>query len=119
VPRTCSAPWKTRFLACERGHVKTEWPIEARCGDATFIVRVEPSTSPAGWGKWIGWLSLAALRQKFARDPHWEVRVRPESQDPYGMPALREEPASWDAAWDRAEQLADQIRRCQLPRLGL
>jgi hypothetical protein len=93
--------------------------IEAQCGDATFVVRVESATSPTGWGKRFGWLSLTSLRRAPWRDPRWEVRVRPKSQDPSGLPALREEHASWDAAWDRAEEIAQQIRHCELPRLGL
>jgi hypothetical protein len=99
--------------------VKTEWPIEARCGDATFIVRVELASSPTGWVKWVGWANLAAVWRSHARDQPWEVRVRPESQDPSGVPALREECPSWESAWHRASEIADQIRRCELPRLGL
>jgi hypothetical protein len=99
--------------------VKTEWPIEAQCGDAAFVVRVELAASPTGWGKWIGWLGLASLWRSRTRDQRWEVRVRPKSQDPVGLPALREECSSWEAAWDRANAIAGQIRRCELPRLGL
>ena len=93
--------------------------IEAQCGDATFVVRVEAATSPTGRGKWFGWLSLRALRRAPWHDLEWEVRVRPKSHDPFGLPALREEHPSWDSAWDRAEQIAQQIRHCELPRLGL
>ena len=98
---------------------KTEWPIEARCGDATFVVRVELASSPTGWGKWFGASGLASLWPPRKREQPWEVRVRHESQDPSGTPALREECPSWESAWDRASEIAEQIRRCQLPRLGL
>lgn len=90
--------------------MRADGPIEVGSDGEQFVLRVELATMPAGASWVFGWSAIwAGVRSLWAGSRRWAVRVRPRDADPFGAPVHEERSASWNDAWERAEEIAASI----------